>query len=74
MSDEKIQSLISTVLEKLENNTEMIEILDISEKEFDELIKKVLADKNIRRYARINPLMYEINNSLVYWDIRKSLW
>lgn len=73
MSDEKIQSLISTVLEKLENNTEMIEILDISEKEFDELIKKVLAEKNIHRYARINPLMYEINNSLVYWDIRKSL-
>ena len=69
VTPEQFNNMLNTILTKLDQHVERIEIKDIPERDFHKLIKAISHDIIITHFRHISPTMYEINDSLVYYDI-----
>ena len=69
VTPDQFNHMLNTILTKLDQHVERIEIKDIPERDFHKLIKAISHDIIITHFRHISPTMYEINDSLVYYDI-----
>ena len=70
-TQDKINLKNDTLL-AIEKQTEKIEIKDISQSDFINLIISLKSDPIIKNFKEITPYMVELNESLVFYDLNKT--
>lgn len=62
-------NVLTDTIKAIENNTLQVEIKGIPPSDFPTLIDNVTHQIILTHFLKISPTMYEINNSIVYYDI-----
>ena len=67
---EQLNNLYNAILQHINQKTERIEIVGVTLDQFNNLINRLQHDLIIHHFVKIAPTMYEVNDSLVYYDIQ----